>query len=219
MATAKTKTINFPPKKEKTLAQAMLDFRVNVDSVIMDSTNPFFNSGYASYNIVRETINPTLDMLGIVIIQAPMILDGIDVLNTKIYMAHNPSDMIESNMRLLTPKADMQQLSGSITYARRVSLITLLGLATEDDDANQSSEHPSVPTWENANQRNDIIADVQLYVDNDTDEDMQDALDLLAKSKKHKDKAIESKRASSLWSGLGKEYQSKLSLYRRKISE
>ena len=206
-------------KKKITLAQAMLDFRVNVDSVIMDSTNPFFNSGYASYNIVRETINPTLDMLGIVIIQAPMILDGIDVLNTKIYMAHNPSDMIESNMRLLTPKADMQQLSGSITYARRVSLITLLGLATEDDDANQSSEHPSVPTWENANQRNDIIADVQLYVDNDTDEDMQDALDLLAKSKKHKDKAIESKRASSLWSGLGKEYQSKLSLYRRKISE
>ena len=117
-------------KKKKTLAQAMLDFRVNVDSVIMDSTNPFFNSGYASYNVVRETINPTLDMLGIVVIQAPMILDGIDVLNTKVYMAHNPSDMIESNMRLLMPKADMQQLSGSITYARRVSLITLFGLAT-----------------------------------------------------------------------------------------
>ena len=206
-------------KKKITLAQAMLDFRVNVDSVIMDSTNPFFNSGYASYNVVRETINPTLDMLGIVVIQAPMILDGIDVLNTKVYMAHNPSDMIESNMRLLTPKADMQQLSGSITYARRVSLITLFGLATEDDDANQSSEHPSIPTWSNSNQRNDIIADVQLFVDNDTDEDMQFALDLLAKSKKHKDKAIESKRASSLWAGLGKEYQAKLSLYRRKISE
>ena len=214
-----SKTIKFPPKKEKTLSQAMLDFRVNIDSVTKDSVNPHWKNGYASYNAVQEAITPTLDMLGIVIIQAPMILDGIDVLNTKIYMAHNPSDMIESNMRLLTPKADMQQLSGSITYARRVSLITLLGLATEDDDANQSSEHPSVPTWENANQRNDIIADVQLYVDNDTDEDMQDALDLLAKSKKLKDKAIESKRASSLWSGLGKEYQAKLRLYRRKISE
>ena len=44
---------------------------------------------------------------------------------------------------------------------------------------------------------------------------MQEALDLLAKSKKHKDKAIESKRASSLWSGLGKEYQTKLSLFMR----
>ena len=206
-------------KKKKTLAEAMLDFRVNVDSVTKDSTNPYFNSGYTSYNAVRETINPTLDMLGIVVIQAPMILEGIDVLNTKVYMAHNPSDFICSNIRLLMPKSDMQQLGGAITYAKRYSLVSLFGLAMEDDDGNKASEHPSIPTWENATQRNDIIADVQLYVDNDTDEDMQDALDLLAKSKKHKDKAIESKRASSLWSGLGKEYQAKLSLYRRKISE
>ena len=202
-------------KKKITLAQAMLDFRVNVDSVTKDSTNPFFNSGYTSYNAVRETINPTLDMLGIVVIQAPMILDGIDVLNTKVYMAHNPSDFICSNIRLLMPKGDMQQLGSAISYAKRYSLVSLFGLAMEDDDGNKASEHPSIPTWENANQRNDIIADVQLFVDNDTDEDMQEALDLLAKSKKHKDKAIESKRASSLWSGLGKEYQAKLSLFRR----
>ena len=202
-------------KKKITLAQAMLDFRVNVDSVTKDSTNPFFNSGYTSYNAVRETINPTLDMLGIVVIQAPMILEGIDVLNTKVYMAHNPSDFICSNIRLLIPKGDMQQLGACITYAKRYSLVSLFGLAEEDDDGNKASEHPSIPTWENANQRNDIIADVQLFVDNDTDEDMQEALDLLAKSKKHKDKAIESKRASSLWSGLGKEYQAKLSLFRR----
>ena len=202
-------------KKKITLAQAMLDFRVNVDSVTKDSTNPFFNSGYTSYNAVRETINPTLDMLGIVVIQAPMILEGIDVLNTKVYMAHNPSDFICSNIRLLMPKSDMQQLGGSLTYARRYALVSIFGLAVEDDDGEQASEHPSIPTWENANQRNDIIADVQLFVDNDTDEDMQEALDLLAKSKKHKDKAIESKRASSLWAGLGKEYQSKLSLFRR----
>ena len=190
----------------------MLDFRVNVDSVTMDSTNPFFNSGYASYNVVRETINPTLDMLGIVVIQAPMILDGIDVLNTKVYMAHNPSDMIESNMRLLTPKADMQQLSGSITYARRVSLITLFGLATEDDDANQSSEHPSVPTWDSADERNDILVDAKLHIDQD---EMQEAQELLRKSATHKDSAIENKRERSLWTGLGKEYQTKLSLFRR----
>ena len=202
-------------KKKITLAQAMLDFRVNVDSVTKDSTNPFFNSGYTSYNAVRETINPTLDMLGIVVIQAPMILEGIDVLNTKVYMAHNPSDFICSNIRLLIPKGDMQQLGACITYAKRYSLVSLFGLAEEDDDGNKASEHPSIPTWENANQRNDIIADVQLFVDNDTDEDMQEALDLLAKSKKHKDKAIESKRASSLWAGLGKEYQAKLSLFRR----
>ena len=50
-------------KQKKTLAQALLDFRANVDSVTKDAENPFFKSKYASYNKVRETINPTLDML------------------------------------------------------------------------------------------------------------------------------------------------------------
>ena len=199
-------------KKKKTLAQAMLDFRVNVDSVTKDSDNPFFKSKYASYNAVRETINPTLDMLGICVVESPNILDGVDVLNTKIYMADNPSDMIESNIRLLVPKGDMQQLGGAITYARRYSLVSLFGLAVEDDDGNEASEHPSIPTWENTADRNDTIVDARLHVDQD---EMQEALDLLEKSKKHKDKAIESKRASSLWSGLGKEYQAKLTLFKR----
>ena len=199
-------------KKKKTLAEAMLDFRVNVDSVTKDSTNPFFNSGYTSYNAVRETINPTLDMLGIVVIQAPMILEGIDVLNTRIYMAHNTSEMIVSNIRLLLPKNDMQQLGGAITYARRYALVCLFGLAVEDDDGEQASEHPSIPTWSNADERNDILVDARLHIDQD---EMQEAVDLLRKSAKHKDNAIESKRASSLWSGLGKEYQAQVSQFRR----
>ena len=209
-------------KKKKTLAQAMLDFRVNVDSVTKDSDNPFFKSKYASYNAVRETINPTLDMLGICVVESPNILDGVDVLNTKIYMADNPSDMIESNIRLLVPKGDMQQLGGAITYARRYSLVSLFGLAVEDDDGNEASEHPPVPTWENATDRNDTIVDARLHVDQD---EMQEALDLLEKTKLHymngdkiKNKAIEVKRGDSLWSGIGKEYQTKLSLFKREQS-
>jgi len=127
-------------KKKKTLAEAMLDFRVNVDSVPTDSKNPHFGNDYASYNAVREAITPTLDMLGIVVVQTPIILDGIDVLNTRVYMPDNPSDFIESNVRLLVPKGEMQQYGGSLTYARRYSLVTLFNLATEDDDGNLASE-------------------------------------------------------------------------------
>jgi hypothetical protein len=199
-------------KEKRTLAQAMLDFRVNVDSVTKDGLNPHFGSNFATYNAVQEAITPTLDMLGMLVIQAPMILDGANVLNTKIYLADNPSDMIESNLPLLTPKGDMQQLGGALTYARRYSLLSLFGLATEDDDGNQASEHPSIPTWESTNQRNDIIVDVKLLVD---DNEMQGALDLLAKGKQHTDKSVVSKRQSSLWSGLGDDYKTKLTLFRR----
>jgi hypothetical protein len=51
---------------------------------------------------------------------------------------------------------------------------------------------------------------------------MQEALDLLEKTKLHwingdkiKDSVIKNKRKDSLWSGIGKEYQTKLSLFSR----
>jgi len=197
-------------KEKRTLAQAMLDFRVNVDSVTKDSDNPFFKSKYASYNNVQEAINPTLDMLGMCVVQAPMIIDGVNVLNTKIYLADSPSDTIESNLPLLMPKNDMQALGSAITYARRISLVSLFGLAAEDDDGHEASQHPSVPTWENLKEKQDYVIDAKMFID---DGEMQQAQNLLAKAKKHKDKSIESKRESSLWSGIGKEYQVKLRMF------
>jgi hypothetical protein len=199
-------------KEKRTLAQAMLDFRVNVDSVTKDGLNPHFGSNFASYNAVQEAINPTLDMLGMVVIQAPNIVDGANVLNTKIYLADNPSDMIESNLSLLTPKGDMQQLGGAITYARRYSLLSLFGLATEDDDGNQASEQPTIPAWENKDERQDIIVDVKLKVDED---ELQEAIDIYLKRTEHKDNSVYKKRKDSVWSGLGNEYKTKISLFRR----
>ena len=198
--------------KQKTLAQAMLDFRVNVDSVTKDSKNPHYGNGYASYNAVIEAITPTLDMLGMCVVQSPMIIDGVSVLNTKVYLADNPSDMIESNVQLLVPKGDMQQYGGALTYARRYSLVTLFSLATEDDDGNQASEKPVIPVWEDALDRQSIITDIKLLVD---DEDFEDAWKLLRESSNHEETSIQNKRKNSLWGGLGNEYTVKLNMFRK----
>ena len=203
-------------REKRTLAEAMLDFRANVDSVTKDSDNPFFNSKYASYNNVQETINPTLDMLGMCVVQAPMIIDGVNVLNTKIYLADSPSDMIEGNLPLLMPKNDMQALGSAMTYARRISLVSLFGLATEDDDGHEASQHPKKPTWENKNDRNDIIVDMKLKVD---EGEIQEAIDIYLKRTKHKDKKIEQARLDSVWNGLGNEYKTPISIFRRQNKE
>lgn len=199
-------------REKRTLAEAMLDFRANVDSVTKDSDNPFFKSKYASYNNVQETINPTLDMLGMCVVQAPMIIDGVNVLNTKIYLADSPSDMIEGNLPLLMPKNDMQALGSAMTYARRISLVSLFGLAAEDDDGHEASQHPKKPAWENKNDRNDIIVDMKLKVD---EGELQEAIDIYLKRTKHKDEKIQQARLDSVWNGLGNEYKTPISIFRR----
>jgi hypothetical protein len=210
--------------KNWSLADAILEFRMNVSSVTLDSDNPFFKSKYASYNNVQETINPALEMLGIIVVQAPNIIDGIDVLNTKVYLASNPSDFIESNIRLLVPKGDMQQLGGAITYARRYALVSIFSLATEDDDGNEASQHPPAPIWDDVMYKNDIIVDAKKLMDKDEMDRVLNMLDDIQNSRGvsefkyeglSENKAIRSKQFTSIWSGLGKDYQQKYQAYRR----
>ena len=59
-----------------------------MDTVKKNSKNPFFKSNYADINTVLETINPVCDSLGLVVFQAPQIIDGNDVLYTRISLAH-----------------------------------------------------------------------------------------------------------------------------------
>jgi len=47
------------------------------------------------------------------------------------------------------------------------------------------------------------------------DEQMEEALEMLSKGKRHTDKVVVSKRQASLWSGIGKENQIKINKYSR----
>jgi hypothetical protein len=121
-----------------------------MDTVKKNSKNPFFKSNYADINTVLETINPVCDSLGLVVFQAPQIIDGNDVLYTRISLADNPSEFVEGQMRLLLPSADMQKLGSAITYARRYALISMFGLETEDDDGQSASKKPTATQKRNS---------------------------------------------------------------------
>jgi len=116
----------------------LFEFRQKSVAVKRKSPNTFFGSKYADINSVLDSINPILDELGLVIIQCPNVIDGMDILTTSIYIADDPKEYIESNLRLMLPSADMQKLGSAITYARRYALISMLTLETEDDDGNDA---------------------------------------------------------------------------------
>ena len=130
-------------KATRNIQSVMQQAHGMMDTVKKNSKNPFFKSNYADINIVLETINPVCETLGLVVFQAPRIIDGNDVLYTKISLADNPSEFFEGELRLLLPSADMQKLGSAVTYARRYSLVTMFNLEQEDDDGQSASKHPT----------------------------------------------------------------------------
>ncbi len=140
-----------------TLGEALLKFKETELKVVKDSKNSFYaNSEYADINNVLRTIQPSLNELGIVIVQSVQVTDFGDVLNTKVFMSHDTKDCMESNVRLVMPqgKEDMQKLGACVTYARRFGIISMLSLEAigqdADDDGNRASGKGSTPKVKNA---------------------------------------------------------------------
>jgi len=138
MATAKTKP---------NIYKAIMDFRSQVDSVERTSKNEFLNYHYANINNIIDTIKPVLYDLGMGYVQTIQYVDGIDLLNTRVFLVDYPEEYIESNVRLIMVKEDSQSLGSSITYNRRYSLISIFSLEVEDDDGERAVKtKPKTPT-------------------------------------------------------------------------
>lgn len=61
-------------------------------------------------------------------------------------IAHGASgSAIECPVPLIVNKRDMQALGSAMTYARRYGLLSLTGLAPEDDDGNIAAKNPPKP--------------------------------------------------------------------------
>lgn len=124
---------------EKELYKALLQAQTEFPSVKKDSANPFFKSKYAGLDSVLEVVLPILHKNKLFIVQSP-ISDGERVgVATKI--VHESGASIDGQFTMALAKNDPQGAGSAITYARRYSLISMLGLNVEDDDdANKASK-------------------------------------------------------------------------------
>lgn len=110
----------------------------SIGGIQKNATNPHFKNTYVELNTALDVINEKLEENNFIcFIQTPITIDGKNYLNTK--LIHISGEFIESNLELITTKQDPQMLGSSLTYARRYSLLTMLGLKAEDDDGNLAS--------------------------------------------------------------------------------
>ena len=114
----------------------LLEVQKEVGAISKDSKNPFFKSKYFDINKLIEVVNPVLSDKGIVLLQPIQ-----DNKVQSVLVDSESGDSVKSELELPN-LTDPQKVGSCISYYRRYTLSSLLGLQAEDQDGNGLKSKP-----------------------------------------------------------------------------
>jgi len=131
-------------QKHKSLFAALAAAQAEMGRAQKDSVNPHFRSKYADLASVQDACMPALTKQGIAVIQ-PFFDDETGRYVKTILVHGETGETVECRVPLIVSKNDMQGFGSAATYARRYGLMSMAGIAPEDDDGNQAAKSPPKP--------------------------------------------------------------------------
>ena len=130
------------------------DFFKDYQALIQDTnrlkkseTNPFFKSSYVPLKAVLKEAKRLCKKNNFIFLQRPNVYgDKEEIQSTLITeLIHSSGEKIKGEIKLVAKdKDDPQKLGGAITYMRRYSLATMLGIEEDDDDDGNASANRKV---------------------------------------------------------------------------
>ncbi len=127
------------------LATALCEAQGEFEDAKKEANNPHFHRTYADFASVKDACQPALTKYGLAVVQFPG-GDGQKIWVTT-RVLHKSGQWMQGTLVLTPVKGDPQAAGSAITYARRYSLMAVLGIAPVDDDANQASGRSDVPSF------------------------------------------------------------------------
>jgi len=123
----------------KALVSAQSEFR----AVEMNAVNPFFKSKYADLGAVIESAKPILKARGLAVSQ--LVEGDAGQVGITTMLVHESGEFISSTVTIPVSGQNVAQEAGkAVTYLRRYSLASILGLyADEDTDGNEGHKAAS----------------------------------------------------------------------------
>lgn len=115
------------------IAPALVKALAELKGVAKDSKNPHFKNDYASLEAVIDTARPVLASHGLAFMQGLGEFSG-GAMTVSTRILHDSGEWIESDFQMPVSKSDPQGTASASTYARRYSLMGILGLPAVDDD-------------------------------------------------------------------------------------
>ena len=116
------------------IAKKLFLLRKEIGSISKDTTNPFYNSKYFDINTLIDQLDPLLEKHGVLL--TPPQEDGFQ---WTILECIDSGETRRSSLEL-PDEQNPQKLGSCITYYRRYTLSSMLGLKAEDDDGNLASK-------------------------------------------------------------------------------
>ena len=113
----------------------LFEAKKEIGKITKDSKNPFFKSNYLSLNGLLDAVEEVLAKQELILLQP--IVDGKVI--TRITDTEDNKELVYSEIELPSIQ-DPQKLGSAITYYRRYTLQSLLGLQAEDDDGNSATK-------------------------------------------------------------------------------
>jgi hypothetical protein len=122
---------------------ALLAAQKEMGPLLKNASNPHLNKKYADLSSLIETIAGPLGNNGLVFTQRiAMLADGSPSLITELVHAAS-GDAIVSEAPIISKDPTNPQVFGAaLTYMRRYSLMSIAGLAPEDDDGHAATKAP-----------------------------------------------------------------------------
>lgn len=158
----------------KNIFAALAAAQMQMDGVTKDAKNDAFKrdgkaTAYATLTSVLDACLPALNVNGIAVFQPTVDEDGQRYVKT--ILAHVSGETLECRVPLIVQKNDMQGYGSAVTYARRYGLMSMAGIAPEDDDGNAAAK--AAPMVEDRPARNEPTAkavnEAMAYISEATD--------------------------------------------------
>jgi hypothetical protein len=115
------------------LAAALSKAQGQMTGAMKDSENPFFKSKYADLESVWDACRKPLADNGLSVVQTVSASEGTVSVTTM--LMHSSGQCIQDTLRLNPKDPTPQSLGSCISYGRRYSLASMVGVYQTDDDA------------------------------------------------------------------------------------
>lgn len=126
-------------KNIKNIMAKIFAIQQEIEPIVKDGKNDYYHSRYVTLSSLLSILRPIFKKYNIVFVQTP---SGTSI---DTYLYDLESEECLTGKLDFVGLTDMQKVGIGVTYARRYSLIAMLGLSEKDDDGNGTLPEPPKP--------------------------------------------------------------------------